>query len=75
MATGRVLSSADSLPLDWSLPSESPSDGLSLTDEGQKVHFSLCFQMGVLHGVSVHVYFGSTCSNISEIITVYSFFF
>lgn len=30
VATGRVLSSADSLPLDWSLPSESPSDGLSL---------------------------------------------
>lgn len=31
VATGRVLSSADSLPLDWSLPNESPSDGLSLT--------------------------------------------
>lgn len=30
VATGRVLSSADSLPLDWSLPNESPSDGLSL---------------------------------------------
>lgn len=30
VTTGLVLSSADSLPLDWSLPNESPSDGLSL---------------------------------------------
>lgn len=40
MTTGRVLSSADSLPLDWSLPNESPSDGLSLKDEGNFVSFS-----------------------------------
>lgn len=45
MATGRVLSSADSLPLDWSLPNESPSDGLSLKDDRHFVSVSmfLCF--------------------------------
>lgn len=29
-----MLSSPDSLPLDWSLPNESPSDGLSLGGGG-----------------------------------------
>jgi len=37
VATGLVLSSADSLPLDWSLPNESPSDGLSLANHRERL--------------------------------------
>lgn len=33
VATCLVVSSADSLPLDWSLPNESPSDGDSLANQ------------------------------------------
>lgn len=32
-----VVSSADSLPLDWSLPNESPSDGDSLANQRKKL--------------------------------------
>lgn len=46
MATGRVLSSADSLPLDWSLPNESPSDGLSLMEERQRSNSTHVFRSG-----------------------------